>query len=63
VRVTKHCEECRERIPDDDAVMHYHAGTVISLMSSDRRLVEAEIEGLSGTQAHTATEAESTVPS
>ena len=25
------CEECGERISEDDAVMHYHAGTVISL--------------------------------
>jgi len=25
------CDECGERIPDDDAVMHYHAGAVIML--------------------------------
>ena len=25
------CDECGERIPDDDSIMHYHAGTVISL--------------------------------
>ena len=25
------CDECGEREPDDDAVMHYHAGVVISL--------------------------------
>jgi len=25
------CPECGECIPDDDAVMHYHAGTVISI--------------------------------
>ena len=25
------CDECGERIPEDDAVWHYHAGTVISL--------------------------------
>jgi len=23
------CTECGERIPDDEAVMHYHPGTVI----------------------------------
>ena len=25
----KVCPECGERIPDDEAVMHYHPGTVI----------------------------------
>jgi hypothetical protein len=28
------CDVCGERVPDNDAVMHYHAGVVISLDGS-----------------------------
>ena len=28
------CKECGERVPNDDAVMHYHPGAVINLGSN-----------------------------